>query len=156
MMRPGDGPAQGETDGPGEDSPFRSLTFHHFAVATDDAKLSSEYLAALGYRRGANAYDPLQNVNLEMWHHAGMPDVELVWPSGTSGPVNTMLKKKGVGIYHVCYEVDDLAETVETFRAKDLNFLEVVEPRPAVLFGGRPVAFYLFEGFGLVELLGRA
>ncbi len=131
MMRPGDGPAQGETDGPGEDSPFRSLTFHHFAVATDDAKLSSEYLA-------------------------GMPDVELVWPSGTSGPVNTMLKKKGVGIYHVCYEVDDLAETVETFRAKDLNFLEVVEPRPAVLFGGRPVAFYLFEGFGLVELLGRA
>ncbi|MFC6746401.1 VOC family protein [Methylobacterium persicinum] len=110
----------------------------------------------MGYRRGANAYDPLQNVNLEMWHHAGMPDVELVWPSGTSGPVNTMLKKKGVGIYHVCYEVDDLAETVETFRAKDLNFLEVVEPRPAVLFGGRPVAFYLFEGFGLVELLGRA
>lgn len=154
MMRPGDGPPREAGSGTEGDSPFRSLKFHHFAVATDDAKLSSDYLAALGYRRGANAYDPLQNVNLEMWHHDGMPDVELVWPSGTSGPVNTMLKKKGVGIYHVCYEVDDLAATVNSFRAKDLNFLEVVEPRPAVLFGGRPVAFYLFEGFGLVELLG--
>ncbi len=82
----------------------------------------------------------------------------IIWGLGAmgGGMADMLLKKKGVGIYHVCYEVDDLAETVETFRAKDLNFLEVVEPRPAVLFGGRPVAFYLFEGFGLVELLGRA
>lgn len=143
----------GGLDGP---SPFAGLTFHHFAVATNDARLSSEYLGALGYRRGANAYDPLQNVNLEMWHHPTMPDVELVSPSGTSGPVSAMLKKKGVGIYHVCYEVNDIAATVDTFRAQNVGFLEVVEPRPAVLFGGRPVAFYLFEGIGLVELLGAA
>lgn len=153
MMLPGAEPAATAGDEP---SPFASLKFHHFAIATDDARLSSEYLSALGYRRGANAYDPLQNVNLEMWHHAAMPDVELVWPSGTTGPVNSMLKKKGVGIYHVCYEVDDLDATVASFQAKDLNLLEVVEPRPAVLFGGRPVAFYLFEGIGLVELLGPA
>ncbi len=138
------------------DSAFRSLAFHHFAIATDDAKRSSDYLAALGYERGASAYDPLQNVNLEMWHHGTMPDVELVWPSGTTGPVNTMIKKKGVGIYHTCYEVDDLAATVEALQAQNLNILEVVEARPAVLFGGRPVAFYLVEGIGLIELLGPA
>ncbi|GJE13976.1 Ethylmalonyl-CoA/methylmalonyl-CoA epimerase [Methylobacterium longum] len=135
---------------------FQSLKFHHFAVATDDPRLSSEYLVALGYQRGANAFDPLQNVNLEMWHHGAMPDVELVWPSGTGGPLSTMLRKKGVGIYHVCYEVDDLAGTLDALHAKNLNVLEVVEARPAVLFGGRPVAFYLVEGFGLIELLGPA
>ncbi|TXN75923.1 lactoylglutathione lyase [Methylobacterium sp. WL18] len=132
------------------------LSFHHFAVATEDVQISSAYLIALGYDRACNAYDPLQGVNLELWHHDTLPDVELVWPSESKGPLSTILKKKGVGIYHLCYEVDDISDAIDAFYEKNLNVLQIVEPRPAVLFDGRLVAFYVVDGFGLIELLCRS
>ena len=46
------------------------------------------FLAGLGYTEGAQAFDPLQKVNLAMRHHAAMPDVEVIWPGDGPSPID--------------------------------------------------------------------
>ena len=59
------------------------LVFHHFGLAVSDPAIAFRCLAGMGYRAGAALFDPLQNVNVAMRHHAEMPDVEVVWPGGS-------------------------------------------------------------------------
>ncbi len=52
---------------------------------------------------------------------AGGTRVELVEPLGESSPVARFLERRGEGIHHVCFEVDDLAATLARFRAAGLE-----------------------------------
>ena len=132
-------------------APF--FTFHHLGVATLNPTTTMGYLGCIGYREGHRVLDPLQNVNLCMWHHATQPDVEVIWPSDTVGPLNRMLKKSGAGVYHVCYETVDLPRSLEHLRSNGISVLEVVGEKPAILFENRHVSFYSVDGFGLIEFL---
>ncbi len=60
------------------------LRFHHLGLAVPAPDPAFAFLEALGYGPGAQAFDPLQNVNLAMRHHAQMPDVEVIWPGARS------------------------------------------------------------------------
>lgn len=64
-------------------------------------------------------------------------------------PVEQYLSK-GIQIYHVCYEVKNMKE--EIGRILKTGGIMVSEPAPAVLFGGREVAF-VYTRTGLIELL---
>jgi GTPase len=52
---------------------------------------------------------------------AGRTRIELVEPEGSASTVAGFLKKRGEGIHHVCFEVDDLSATLERFRRAGLE-----------------------------------
>ena len=54
--------------------------------------------------------------------------VELLEPIGNEGAIAKFLEKRGEGIQHVCYEVDDINAEVESLKAKGIDVLG--EPRP--------------------------
>jgi len=54
--------------------------------------------------------------------------VELLEPIGNEGAIAKFLEKRGEGIQHVCYEVDDINAEVESLKAKGMDVLG--EPRP--------------------------
>jgi methylmalonyl-CoA/ethylmalonyl-CoA epimerase len=56
----------------------------------------------------------------------------------------------------LCYEVPRIDTALEAIRGTVGAPRCVSEPKPAVLFDGRRVAFYLMSGCGLVELLEAA
>jgi hypothetical protein len=129
------------------------IRFHHFGLAVRSPEHSFRYLAALGYTEGTIEYDPLQQVNVAMRHHAEMPDVEVIWPGDGPSPIDRFIKAQDSLIYHLCYTTADAAATITALERAGLQTCALSEPRPAVLFGGLNVSFHLVDGIGLIELI---
>jgi methylmalonyl-CoA/ethylmalonyl-CoA epimerase len=74
-------------------------------------------------------------------------------PAARPGPLGQLLRTSTELVYHLCYEVPRIDTALEAIRGTIGTPRCVSEPKPAVLFDGRRVAFYLMSGCGLVELL---
>lgn len=95
-------------------------------------------------------FDPEQGAHLRLVDVGGLP-TELV-QDAAEGPVSAWLKR-GCKLYHICYEVDDLDQSLEEARLRGCAV--VSPPKPAVLFDGRRVAFVMDRVRGLVEFLEK-
>jgi len=131
------------------------LSFHHFGLAVSDPTRAVEFLQSLGYRCGEVITDREQNVNLILCRHETDPDVEIIFRTRSSGPLESILKKTKERIYHICYETDDIETAVGELEARGLRVLCVSPKKPAILFSNRIVSFHYVEGFGLIELLEK-
>jgi len=98
-----------------------------------------------GTKRTPTVYDELQQASLCLVTTAEGVTFELVSGKYTAGFV-----KKGIAYYHVCYSVPDLERTIDELAGAGAMLF--VPPKPAVLFGGRRVAF-LMTRIGMIELL---
>jgi len=130
------------------------LVFHHLGLAVRRPAEATSFLSNLGYQIGETVFDPNQNVNLKMCPHPFEPAVEIIWPGDTPGPLESLLQRHPPGlIYHVCYETDNLEQALAALKQAGLKALCVSPPKPAPLFGDRPVSFYNIVGIGLIEIL---
>ena len=77
--------------------------------------------------------------------------IELVAPldKKLGSPVDQYLSNAVGTPYHICYESESLDAEIEELKAQ--GYKVVIEPRPAVAFGGRRVVFMMNIGFGLME-----
>lgn len=64
--------------------------------------------------------------------------VELLEPVDPDGPIARFLARRGPGIHHICYQVDDLDAALERCRAAGYR---LVDELPRAGFGGRRIAF---------------
>ena len=131
------------------------LRFHHLGLAVPAPTPAFRFLETLGYRPGAQTFDPLQNVNLAMRHHAAMPDVEVIWPGDGTSPIDQMIKR-GNMIYHMGFETDDADASIAAMEASGLRVFSLGAPKPARLFGGVAVSFHRVDQVGLIEFLHGA
>jgi hypothetical protein len=130
------------------------LEFHHLGLAVPRPAEAVSFLSGLGYEIGLSVFDPEQNVNLALCRHPHMPAVEIIYPGDGPGPIDKYVARHASGIvYHACFETVDLAASLAAMEAAKLRPLCVSEPRPALLFGGRAVSFYVVVGMGLIEIL---
>ena len=131
-------------------------TFHHigFVVASIDD-------AVQGFRQTLEAdwdgkifHDPNQVVKVTFLRGKpqGSPMVELVQPAGENSPVEPFLKRGG-GLHHLCYEVDDLEVQLQLSRRQ--GSIMVRPPLPAVAFEGRRIAWVYTKHKLLVGFLER-
>lgn len=56
-------------------------------------------------------------------------EIELMQPLGPDTPVGKFIAKRGEGIHHVCYKVDDVAAALERVSAAGLESIDTA-PRP--------------------------
>lgn len=129
---------------------------HHlgFVVASISA-IAEEFAASMSARwDGQVIHDPLQRVRVTFFSPADRrnPVFELVEPASEVSPVSNFLKKGG-GLHHVCYEIDDLESGL--CEARSAGLVVVANPTPAVAFGGRRIAWFCSKSRLLVELLER-
>jgi methylmalonyl-CoA/ethylmalonyl-CoA epimerase len=82
---------------------------------------------------------------------AGDSLVELLEAQKPDSPVGKFLAKRGAGIHHVCFAVDDLDGTLARCRAAGLRFIDEV---PRIGADGKRIAFLHPASTGgvLVEL----
>jgi len=130
------------------------LGLHHVGVVTRSAEAGASLYRALGYQVSATFHDPIQKAAIVLCERPGEPLVELIAPEDPSSPAAGWLKRIRAGAYHFCYEVADLAASVEGLYA--LEFTALTEPAPAVAFGGRRVVFLFSRLTGLIELVERS
>ncbi len=131
------------------------LRFHHLGLALPDPAPATLFLRGQGYRLAAAVRDPLQQADLAMWSHAAAPNVEVISPAASGeGPVATVLETHPDGlVYHLCYTTADLEQTLDQLEGHGLRPFEVSPPKPAILFGGERVSFYMILGMGLIEII---
>lgn len=131
-------------------------TFHHigFVVASIENSVNGFLQTLQAEWDGKIFHDPNQVVNVTFLQgkDAGSPVLELVEPAGEKSPVQPFLKRGG-GLHHLCYEVDDLEAQLQLSRTQ--GGITVRPPLPAVAFDGRRIAWVYTKNKLLVEYLER-
>ena len=68
----------------------------------------------------------------------GESEVELVKPTTSDSGVARYLAKRGPGIHHICFEVDDIAATLAALKTRGVR---LIDETPHIGTGGKKVAF---------------
>lgn len=81
----------------------------------------------------------------------GESDIELLKPFTDDSGVAKFLQKKGPGIHHICFEVDDINATLANLKEKGI---QLINEEPTIGSGGKKIAFVHPKGTGgvLIEL----
>ena len=84
----------------------------------------------------------------------GDTEVELLESTEEDGPVAKFIEKKGEGIQHIAYKVDDIEKSIEELKAKGIR---MIDEKPRYGAGGAKIAFlHPKSTFGvLIELCQR-
>ncbi|MGA2983121.1 MAG: VOC family protein [Terriglobia bacterium] len=131
-------------------------TLHHLGfVVASISKVAEEFAVSMGLSwDGKIIHDPIQRVRVSFFWPADTRNqvFELVEPASEASPVTRFLKKGG-GLHHVCYEIDDLESGLRKARGTGLAI--VAAPAPAVAFDGRRIAWVCSRSRLLMELLER-
>jgi methylmalonyl-CoA/ethylmalonyl-CoA epimerase len=82
---------------------------------------------------------------------AGEPLVELLEPEGPGSPIGRFMAKRGPGIHHICFSVDDLDDTLARCRRAGIR---LIDDEPRIGAEGKRIAFLHPKSTGgvLVEL----
>jgi methylmalonyl-CoA/ethylmalonyl-CoA epimerase len=125
------------------------MQLHHIGVACRDI---GEEIAQLSrvhdiVSQTPVVSDPEQNAQVVMLTLSDGTRIELV-----AGPQVETLVKKNIGLYHLCFEVPDIALEIDRLVGEGARL--IAPPKPAVLFEGRTVAF-LYVAYGMIELLSQ-
>jgi len=130
------------------------MRFKHLGIAVYDLdSVLASYKEVFGYKVLSGPFDdPAHKVSV-CFIGTGSPGefmIELVAPLGEGSPVEQMLTK-GIGAYHVCYEVDDMDQALQDLKTKGCTIL--TRPLAATAFNGRRIAWFYTPNQQLVELL---
>jgi methylmalonyl-CoA/ethylmalonyl-CoA epimerase len=111
---------------------------HHLGVAVDDLDAAlSTYARLFGAELEHRATVPAQGVHAAVVR-VGDGRVELLEPLGEDTPVGRFLAKRGPGMHHVAYEVDDVAQALAGLSDAGVELIDE-EPRQGLF--GLEVAF---------------
>lgn len=124
----------------------------HVGIAVEDLEAAVErYRAIFGLEPAHREVVRSQGVE-EVLFRVGTSYVQLLGALGPDTPVGRFLAKRGPGVHHVAYRVDDVAAALERLRAEGVRLVDEV-PRPGSR--GTTIAFVHPQDLGgvLVELV---
>jgi len=124
---------------------------HHVAIAVEDIQ------AVLGFWREALGLELTQTEEVAEQQTkiacfpAGESEIELVEPTSETSGMARYLAKRGPGMHHICFEVDNLTEVLSVLKAQGIR---LIDETPKIGGGGKRIAFIHPEStYGvLVEL----
>lgn len=84
----------------------------------------------------------------------GDTEVELLESTEENGPIAKFIEKRGEGIQHIAYKVDDIEKAIEEFKERGIR---LIDEKPRYGAGGAKIAFlHPKSTFGvLIELCER-
>jgi methylmalonyl-CoA/ethylmalonyl-CoA epimerase len=130
---------------------------HHVGfVVQSIEQIAEEFSRSLGAEwDGEIIQDPNQGARVSFFRRPIPGDalVELVEPLDEGSPVSKFLKRGG-GLHHLCYEVEELE--VQLRYSRSTGSLVVRAPVPAAAFSGRRIAWVYTKAKLLLEYLETA
>ena len=127
---------------------------HHVGIAVDDLEAAIARWAAL-FGATVEHRERVDDQGVEAASlRVGDSRIELLAALGEETPVGRFLAKRGPGMHHVAFAVDDVAAELARLRASGAQLVDE-EPRPGLF--GLQVAFVHPEATGgvLAELVGN-
>jgi methylmalonyl-CoA epimerase len=110
----------------------------HIGIAVEDIDAGLE-LYEKGYEMELSLRETVEEQGVEAaLLGVGDGHIELMAPTGPDTPVGKFLAKRGAGMHHVAYAVDDIDATLERLAAAGI---ELIDAKARVGIGGSRVAF---------------
>jgi methylmalonyl-CoA/ethylmalonyl-CoA epimerase len=131
-----------------------ALNLHHLGIAVDDLDAAilvySDLFGATLEHRERVEDQGVEAASLRV----GESRIELLQPLGPETPVGRFLAKRGPGMHHMAFEVEDLSAELERLKAHDVLLIDE-QPRRGMF--GLQVAFVHPEATGgvLAEFVGN-
>ncbi len=130
------------------------MKIDHIGIATNEIAASAPvYCEALGLTVGELEEVPSQRVRVAMLP-VGDSRIELLEPTSDDSPISKFLAKRGGGIHHIAFGVEDIRAALADLKSKGTRLIDE-EPRAGS--GGCLVAFIHPSSTGgvLIELVER-
>ncbi|MCC5912105.1 MAG: methylmalonyl-CoA epimerase [Clostridiaceae bacterium] len=110
----------------------------HIGIAVKDLEASLKfYEDILGLECIATEVVEEQKVKVA-FIPVGDTEVELLESTDEAGPIAKFIEKKGEGIQHIAFKVDNIEEAIETMKAKGVR---MIDETPRYGAGGARIAF---------------
>lgn len=124
----------------------------HIGIAVSDLKSSEQkYKTLTGVTSPTEEFVESQKVEVA-FYSVGESRLELLQGTTPDSPISKFIDKKGEGIHHLCFEVDDLLKTKTALAKTGIEFIENISEAGA---GGTKIAFIHPKSMGgiLIELV---
>jgi methylmalonyl-CoA/ethylmalonyl-CoA epimerase len=104
---------------------------YHVAIAVKDlSAVEKIYETALGLKVEHREVIEDQGVNTSMLvPKDGGTAIELLEPLDENSPISKFLDKRGEGIHHICFKVDDIEAVLERLKKQGVRLIDET-PRP--------------------------
>ena len=130
------------------------LRIHHVAVAVPSIEAAAPFYGeGLGLAVSAPEIVASQKVRV-VFVQVGESRVELLEPTSEDSPIAKALAKRGTGLHHICYEVEDIDEALRLLKERGIRLIDE-QPREGA--HGTRIAFLHPKATGgvLTEIASR-
>jgi len=110
----------------------------HIGIAVKSIEKAKEfYEKSLGLAPSSAESVPSQMVTA-VFFKIGGSKIELLEGTSPESPITKFIEKKGEGIHHICYEVDDLEDTLSKLQKSGI---QLIDKSSRVGAHGKKIAF---------------
>lgn len=113
-------------------------TLHHVAIAVTDLDAAEEIYRNLLQLEWIGREEVAGQKVMTSIFQVAQSRIELISPTAHDSPIASFLQKKGPGLHHICFEVDDIKAEISRLKRGGARLLNET-PVPGV--GGTRVAF---------------
>lgn len=103
---------------------------HHVGIVVADIDAAVAQYVALGFDDGERFEMTEQGV-IAVTYHAGPGYVELIQPTDPDGAIARFMQKRGEGMHHVAYRVDDVQGALDRLGAAGIRLIDATPRRGA-------------------------
>jgi methylmalonyl-CoA epimerase len=114
------------------------MKIHHVGIAVKSLDEASGRFGDLLGLEKAERYDLPEFGVSALFMPVGDSNLEFLEPLGDASTVGKFIEKRGEGVHHICFEVDDIEASLRDFAAQGARLIDE-KPRPGA--GGHLVAF---------------
>jgi methylmalonyl-CoA/ethylmalonyl-CoA epimerase len=108
----------------------------HIGIAVSDLESARDfYTKALGLKVGRE--EALEGMTV-VFIPVGKVNLELIQPATDEGVIAKFIARRGEGVHHIAYEVDDLSSALEELKGQGVK---LVDEAPRTGAHGKEVAF---------------
>ncbi len=110
----------------------------HIAIVVEDIDKALDFWRdALGLDL-SHVEEVLEQESMVAFLPASESEVELVEPTTDTSGVYRYMQKRGPGMHHICFEVDDIHTMLEQLKEKGVK---LIDQEPIIGTGGKKIAF---------------
>jgi methylmalonyl-CoA/ethylmalonyl-CoA epimerase len=98
---------------------------HHIGIAVKNLKESAAlFERVLGLRPSAIEDVPCQQVSEAIYRVGEGIEIDLLEPTGPDSAVARFLERRGEGLHHICFEVDDVNAELKIMEEKGVELID--------------------------------
>jgi methylmalonyl-CoA/ethylmalonyl-CoA epimerase len=98
---------------------------HHIGIAVKNLKESvALFEHILGLKPAAIEEAPCQRVTEAVFQVGEGVEIDLLEPTGPDSAVARFLERRGEGLHHICFEVDDIDTELKAMEAKGVELID--------------------------------